>query len=831
MATEGIEKILTIKIDDSEAIKEIAEYRKKVDELKVSEKQLMDLYKKKLISDDEYQKEMAKNKIATKEYNDIIRILNKEVRNGLKNDQAKVGSLKGLRAELSNLTAAYDSLSREERENAQGTELLNKINTVTKELKEAEAATQRYYRNVGNYTSAWDGLGMSIQQVARELPALSMGFNTFFLAISNNLPIMIDQISLARKEYAALVEKGEKATPVWKQVIGSIFSWQTALVAAVTVLTMYGKDIVNFVGNLFKSKKGIDAVAEATKALADARTEAMSNSAKELSELQTLYKASQDTTRSMKERIAAVDELQSKYPTYFGNMDKEGILAGQAADSYTRLKDAILEKAKAQAIQDRLAKEYAKTMDLQIKLNKAQEDMEKYGVVSDYGKKKVVGNDVYSASRGNAMQVSKEAALYNQAAQDAARYNEQLAEQAKLEEELLKLVDAKALTEEFGGKGTKAFGDRAKEIAQMETDAIREMEDALLNIIKDNQERQRKEIELSYDREIEDLKKRLATEKDLTAKAREAITETIKAKEIERKQALDKLSAENVEAEFKEEYERQLKLAEARLAAQEAGSAEELELKKKLNDIRMEEELRQYADDEEMKLAIRAEYLAKNAALDKSYNDNKVKEEQERAAKEVEIEQAKYEAMSAITGGLVALTEAIGESDKAAAVASKVLALAQIAIETGKAIAKMVSAESGKGILGLGTMATGIATILANIATAIKTVKGAKFATGGDVSGEGTATSDSIPAMLSNGESVLTAAATNMFAPILSAFNQAGGGVPIYGQQTGNQAMGEDMLARAFAKGVASLPSPVVSVEEINSVGRRVEVIENISSI
>jgi D-arabinose 1-dehydrogenase-like Zn-dependent alcohol dehydrogenase len=116
---------------------------------------------------------------------------------------------------------------------------------------------------------------------------------------------------------------------------------------------------------------------------------------------------------------------------------------------------------------------------------------------------------------------------------------------------------------------------------------------------------------------------------------------------------------------------------------------------------------------------------------------------------------------------------------------------------------------------------------MANITSAIKTVKSAKFATGGDVVGAGTGTSDSIPAMLSNGESVMTANATSMFAPLLSTFNQMGGGVPIYGQQAGSQAMGEDMLARAFAKGVANL-SPVVSVEEITRVTNRVKVLENL---
>ena len=199
--------------------------------------------------------------------------------------------------------------------------------------------------------------------------------------------------------------------------------------------------------------------------------------------------------------------------------------------------------------------------------------------------------------------------------------------------------------------------------------------------------------------------------------------------------------------------------------------------------------------------------------------------------KEIEIEQAKYEAMEQVTNGLVALTEQIGESDRGFAMASKMLALAEIAINSGKAIAKMVSAESGKGILGIATMASGIATILSNIANAVKIVKSAKFAEGGLVTGPGTGTSDSIPAQLSNGESVITAKATSMFAPILSSSNMMGGGVPINVTATNNQTLGEDMLARAVAKGMMMAPAPVVSVEEFTSVANRIKYIEESGSL
>ncbi|MFT0565457.1 hypothetical protein ACMSEC_03940 [Bacteroides faecis] len=112
-----------------------------------------------------------------------------------------------------------------------------------------------YQRNVGNYASHWNGLGMSVQQVARELPSLAVGWNTFFLAISNNLPILADEIKKANAEFKAMRESGIKGIPVWKQLTGAIFNWQTALVIGITLLSVYGKDLVNWISGLGRAKK------------------------------------------------------------------------------------------------------------------------------------------------------------------------------------------------------------------------------------------------------------------------------------------------------------------------------------------------------------------------------------------------------------------------------------------------------------------------------------------------------------------------------------------------------------------------------------------------
>lgn len=217
-----------------------------------------------------------------------------------------------------------------------------------------------------------------------------------------------------------------------------------------------------------------------------------------------------------------------------------------------------------------------------------------------------------------------------------------------------------------------------------------------------------------------------------------------------------------------------------------------------------------------------AEILAakqKSAEAQKNTNDAIIKNEQ-----------AKAQAMKAITGGLTQLLDTLGESNSAFAKMSKVITLAQIAIDTGKALsAGIASASSMPFPANIAAIATTVATVLANIATAISTVKSAKFATGGKVTGPGTGTSDSIPAMLSNGEFVMTAAATKMFEPLLMTMNNIGRGVPMQvlnSSQSINQA---EMLTDSFESAAREI-KPVVSVVEITEAQDRVEMIENLDT-
>lgn len=290
--------------------------------------------------------------------------------------RAEEGSITALRKQIILLTKDYDDLGRTRRNGDAGKALLAQIANVQKELSAAEQASGRFQRNVGNYASAWNGLGFSVQQVARELPSLAVSANTFFLAISNNIPIIVDEIARARKEYAAFQEalkagntNVKAVAPVWRQLTKSLISWQTALVVGLTLLSVYGKDIINWINTLSRSSDAVDGMIVRMQNLSKVMKDGAKQSAAERVELDILYKATQDHTRLLKERNDAADELQRKYPQYFGNLSNEAILAGNAATAYKSLTDNILKAAQARSAMKIIEDNYNKIYQLQKAIN------------------------------------------------------------------------------------------------------------------------------------------------------------------------------------------------------------------------------------------------------------------------------------------------------------------------------------------------------------------------------------------------------------------------------------------------------------------------------
>lgn len=266
------------------------------------------------------------------------------------------GSYNEMSAAVVQLENRFRNLSEAQRQGDQGVGLIKQIKQLKDELKAIDAQMGNYQRNVGNYTSHWNGLNASVQQVARELPSLAVGWNAFFLAISNNLPIMANEIKRARDEFKALQESGQKGVPVWKQLTKSILNWQTALVVGITLLSVYGKDIMNWIENLFKAKEVTGDLIDYENKLLIARQKGIQDISRETTKLDLLYKTTQDTNKSMKERLAAANALQKMSPDYLGNMKKESILAGEAKEAYMQLRKELVASAIARAQLDEMTK-------------------------------------------------------------------------------------------------------------------------------------------------------------------------------------------------------------------------------------------------------------------------------------------------------------------------------------------------------------------------------------------------------------------------------------------------------------------------------------------
>lgn len=551
-------------------------------------------------------------------------------------------------------------------------------------------------------------------------------------------------------------------------------------------------------------------------------------------------------------------------------------------------------------------------------------------------------------------------------------------------------VDDKVLKKQKSA-ADKAAREREQQ-AKKEQEVLKAAHDAMLATMEDTIEKRRIQIETQYNDEINKLKSRLATERNLTATARDAINETIKYKEIKKNQELEKLSDENI----KQEVARQQKYIDARLSVVQKGSAEELALKKQkieeeaklsLNNLKndsktgtidatekrdnarnemnaakakldsdkangadadtiakdqeaynanvaayqaMQEALtnitaqyeqeridieakarqqkaqaelefaqQQEADRQQVfanrlaELQMEGEQLTElqqnlnTLGLDvQTQNERDQLEVQQQAAQEkldylqqfqqqegesedeytqrladvgmtrldvetqntearknladvsaqinqgeIKNEEAKQKAFQSVGTSMINMLDTLGESNSAFAKMSKIITLAQIAIDTGKALsAGIASASSLPYPANLAAIATTVATVLANVATAISTVKSAKFAEGGKVIGPGTGTSDSINAQLSNGEYVMTAKATRMFEPMLAAMNAIGSGVPIASSRNFSVVQNTQDMTDSFTEAAQEI-KPVVSVVEITDAQKRVETIQNIDNV
>lgn len=334
-------------------------------------------------------------------------------------------------------------------------------------LKKLDASVGQNQRNVGNYKSAFDGLGFSFTQVARELPTLSQSFELFARAIGNNLPMVSDEIGRAKKEIAALKAEGKDTPSLFQRITKSIFSFQVLLSVGITLFTVYAKQISTFVSNLFRSSGAVNQLRRQQELLNEVQKEVAKSAGTEIAQLQVLYKVATNLNVPIKERRKAVDELQKQYPDYFKNLKDEIILQGQAAAAYDKTKAAILETAKTRAIENKLAALANEELDLQQKKEELLRKQEK----NRLDKLKADASTLDPEGRG--LEQFNAIARGSELTKALSDTNSDLANIAKDREFLLNQITNAGITKPGGG-GTKAIKNNIDEINKLLAEARRQ---------------------------------------------------------------------------------------------------------------------------------------------------------------------------------------------------------------------------------------------------------------------------------------------------------------------------------------------------------------------
>lgn len=539
----------TVKAFDTQASElnsRLSDNKETISALRTSLRELSKEYKKGAISEEEYKSKrdatVSQLRTLTEQNKQYLAIL----RNHTQVAIATTGSYNEMKASMLQLEKEYYNLSQAAREGAKGMDILNNIGKLNQQLKDIDAQMGNYQRNVGNYASGWNGLNVSIQQIARELPALSVSADTFFLAISNNLPIFIDELKKARVEYELLKKSGQTATPVFKQVLSSLLSWQTVLVVGITLLSSYGGEITKWVGSLFDARKELDALEELQKDFNKAQLDGAKNAQDEAVRLNILYRAATNLERPMKERLTAVKELKREYPTYFNNIKDENILVGNASDSYINLAASIVAVAKARATEDIMVEKAKERIALQTQYNelirKSSEASLKYQE---------------KANEGPLLFALPESVKATKFQKEADEVYDKL---KKVENEIKELADSVNIDDLlFDPKKTSKAAD---DLAQYIENLRNKMADLSVSLIKDEHERNLAAIEKEY--------------KDQIAAVKGYSEEENKLREMLGQERMQKIAKEN------EEYAK--KLAEA--------EKKRIEEKKKYTDemLRLEEE-------------------------------------------------------------------------------------------------------------------------------------------------------------------------------------------------------------------------------------------------
>jgi hypothetical protein len=940
MAQEKEEILIEIVVSNEAAAKTIFENQQSIERLKQTQIELTKARKAGTITEEEYSKKSTAVKVAIDTQKESIRQNEKELRNNIKTQKDNTDSLAAMRAQLSNNIKEFDNLSKAERESAKGQELQKSIADTVEQLNEAEQATGRFQRQIGNYPEGMSKAGAGMNQVTGFLGKMSDqvsvvspklggmissfgGFAAKASGVSESVADMSSNIAQSGEAMGSIEGFAGKASGSLTNLattsgtaakastgaFGSIASGARALgtVFLTPPIIIIAAVVGAIVAAFMLLKKGFslndeastkmsesfailqpifDAIGKAASFLAGAiaevvhfMAEATAGAIDAIAGFFGIKTGMADAAKAAMELVRAQDDLEEAERNFSVNTAKRAVKRSE-------LMAEVMDKEKNNAEQRIAFLKDASKLDEQDLIDKKKLADENLRIIETLAKNESDTSDEtadkIAAAKVRSLNAERE---YFDGKKEinkklAAAENELAAEQQANYEKWKQIHDEKL----------------SKEKA-----AIRQLEDLVIQQIKDDYQRQILAEETKTKRANEDLQLRLDTEKNLTAKAKQAISDTIIQNNNILNDKVNELTEKSLDANIKKEIDAKTKEYEAKLQLAEKGTQAELNLKIGKLTLQRDAELLNENLTNVQRLAIEDKFLKDSQALKDAATAEKYNKLQSDLEKEfqlkilnaqnnglfedeqalLELEKAKAYQLSVINmdaetkaalklsqqdyaimvakanqdvinseqqvinaqvmkleaftstmrsiGTLLnSILSSMSDDSEQAAEFAKAIAIFNIGVSLAEGIAGVVKTASKSSVTiydYLAAIAAGSASVISTISAARKAFepmpKKPAFASGGLVSGPGSGTSDSIDAKLSNGESVLNANSTAMFSPLLSALNQAGGGVGFGQQQVSNQLAGEDMLARAFAKGAAMIPPNILTLKEFHAANDR----------
>ena len=460
---------------------------------------------------DELNERYRKNDLAIERYKARIAELQQQMKAEAKAQLENSQNARQAAESYNRLAALYTKLKIELNKYSQEEISNNKVlldkqkqaEATMEKMKALQAATGRHTLDVGNYSKALNGLGLATQQIVREAPSLAMSFNQFFLAISNNIPIFTDAFKRVKDEMGS-------TRIALMQTLKSLFSWQTAMVLGLTLLSKFGNEIIKWAGSVLGFGKAFDAAAEGLKAYNETMSEVSGQMAESSAELETYIYVLENGNKTEAEQAEIVQLVNEKYARQIEYLGLNITDTQSLIDAKDKLINVLVREAEARGVLNKITELSGKIAERETSeeyadlVNKAEEAQRQLNSALQTTNFQIIG---FWQDR----LISANASL--------ADYNK---ETEVLIDQLGRLRD-KALEINWGTLlgGDGGGGKGGKSVRNRDLEFIRAAQDAALEATQESIFKETEAIRLEYTRRIEDLRTYLAEQRKLKEDERE----------------------------------------------------------------------------------------------------------------------------------------------------------------------------------------------------------------------------------------------------------------------------------------------------------------------